>query len=91
MSEYSKFKFEISYEISSINLLLHNNDASVNPNLIVRTNRENTITSIRARSCTKIQSTSRNLNIGFTTKCEVQGPMRSKVCVGVKHTFTNGG
>jgi hypothetical protein len=25
------------------------------------------------------------------TKCEVQGPMRSKVCLGVKHTCTNGG
>jgi hypothetical protein len=32
-----------------------------------------------------------NPNIGFTTKSEVQGPMRSKICLGVKHTFTNGG
>jgi len=32
-----------------------------------------------------------NLNIGFTTNCEVQWPMRPKVCLGVKHIFTNGG
>jgi len=24
------------------------------------------------------------------TKCEVQGPMKLRVCLGVKHTFTNG-
>jgi hypothetical protein len=33
---------------------------------------------------------SRNLNIGFATKCEVQGFMRPRMCLGVKHTFTNG-
>ncbi len=33
----------------------------------------------------------RNLNIGFTTKCEVQGPMRLRMCLGVKHILTNGG
>ncbi len=33
----------------------------------------------------------RNPNIRFTTKCEVQGPMRARVYLGVKHTFTNGG
>ncbi len=32
-----------------------------------------------------------NSNIGFVIKCEVQGPMRPSVCLGVKHTFTNGG
>jgi hypothetical protein len=32
-----------------------------------------------------------NPNIGFTIKCEVQGPMKPKVCLRVKHTFTNGG
>jgi len=32
-----------------------------------------------------------NLNIEFLTKCEVQRPMRSKVCLSVKHTLTNGG
>ena len=32
-----------------------------------------------------------NPNIRFTIKCKVQGPMRSKVCLGVEHTFTNGG
>jgi hypothetical protein len=32
-----------------------------------------------------------NPNIGFTIKCEMQGPMRLKVCLGVKHIFTNGG
>jgi hypothetical protein len=32
-----------------------------------------------------------NRNIGFTTKCVVQRSMRPKVCVGVKHTLTNGG
>jgi hypothetical protein len=32
----------------------------------------------------------RNPNIGFTTKCEMQGPMRLRVCLGVKHTLTNG-
>jgi len=31
-----------------------------------------------------------NLNIEFATKCEVQGPMRPRVCLGVKHIFTNG-
>jgi hypothetical protein len=30
-------------------------------------------------------------NIEFATKCEVQGPMKPKVCLGVQHTFTNGG
>jgi hypothetical protein len=30
-------------------------------------------------------------NIGFTIKCEMQGPMKPKVCLGVKHTLTNGG
>jgi hypothetical protein len=33
----------------------------------------------------------RNLNIGFVTKCEMQAPMRPKMCLGVKHIFTNGG
>ncbi len=33
----------------------------------------------------------RNPNIGSVTKCEMQGPMRLRVCLGVKHTFTNGG
>jgi hypothetical protein len=32
----------------------------------------------------------RNPNIGSTTKCEVQGPMRPRMCLDVKHTFTNG-
>jgi len=32
----------------------------------------------------------RNTNIRFTTKCEVQRPMRSKVCLNVKHILTNG-
>jgi hypothetical protein len=32
-----------------------------------------------------------NLNIRFTTKCEVQGPMRPRMCLGVEHTLTNGG
>jgi len=32
-----------------------------------------------------------NPNIGFATKCEVQGPMKSRVCVSVKHILTNGG
>ncbi len=32
-----------------------------------------------------------NLNIGFVTKCEMQGPMRPKICLGVKHTLRNGG
>jgi hypothetical protein len=32
-----------------------------------------------------------NLNIGFAIKCEMQRPMRPRVCLGVKHTFTNGG
>ncbi len=31
------------------------------------------------------------LNIGFATKCEVQRPMRSKMCLGMKHILTNGG
>jgi len=33
----------------------------------------------------------RNLNIEFMTKYEVQGLMRLKVCLGVKHILTNGG
>ncbi len=33
----------------------------------------------------------RNPNIEFATKCEVQGPMRPKVCGSVKHILTNGG
>jgi hypothetical protein len=45
------------YEISSVNFLLHSNDASTNPNLVVATNNENTITTIPTRSRTKIQST----------------------------------
>jgi hypothetical protein len=32
-----------------------------------------------------------NPNIGIVTKCEVPGPMRARVCLGVKHTLTNGG
>jgi hypothetical protein len=32
----------------------------------------------------------RNPNIGFVTKCEVQGPMRPRMCLGVKQTLTNG-
>jgi hypothetical protein len=31
-----------------------------------------------------------NFNIGFATKCEVQRPMRAKMCLGVKHTLTSG-
>jgi hypothetical protein len=38
-----------------------------------------------------LQAKCHNLNIGFTTKCEVQGTMRARMCLGVKHTFTNGG
>ncbi len=90
MFQYFKLKFEISYEFSSINFLFHSNDTFINPDLVVITNRKNTIISTPSRSCTKIQSTCRNPNIGFVTKCEVQGPMKLKVCVGVKHTFTNG-
>jgi hypothetical protein len=32
-----------------------------------------------------------NLNIGFTMKCEVQGPMRRKKCVYVWNTFSQMG
>ncbi len=32
-----------------------------------------------------------NTNIGFAIKCEVQGTIRLKVCLGLKHTLTNGG
>jgi hypothetical protein len=32
-----------------------------------------------------------NPNIGLVTKCEVQGPMRSRMWLGVKHTLINGG
>jgi hypothetical protein len=39
----------------------------------------------------KTKSSCGNFNIGFTIKCEVQGPMRLRVCLGVKHTFTIGG
>jgi hypothetical protein len=31
-----------------------------------------------------------NPNIGFVTKCEMQGPMKLIVCLSVKHIFTNG-
>jgi hypothetical protein len=31
------------------------------------------------------------LTLGLRLKCEVQGPMKLKMCLGVKHTFTNGG
>jgi hypothetical protein len=31
-----------------------------------------------------------NHNIGFTIKCELQGPMSLRMCLGVKHTFTMG-
>jgi hypothetical protein len=54
MSKYSKLKFEISYEISFINLLLHSNDAYVNHDLIIITNRENAIIYIPPGSRTKI-------------------------------------
>ncbi len=29
-------------------------------------------------------------NIGFITKCELQGPMSPTVCLGVKHILTMG-
>ncbi len=32
-----------------------------------------------------------NPNIGFVIKCEVRGPMRPRICLGVKQTFTNEG
>jgi hypothetical protein len=32
-----------------------------------------------------------NPNIASTMKCELQGPMRLKMCLSVKHTITNGG
>jgi hypothetical protein len=32
-----------------------------------------------------------NPNIGFAIKCELQGPMRLKVCLGVKHTLSQMG
>ncbi len=31
------------------------------------------------------------LTFGFTTKSEVQRPMRARMCLGVKHIFTNEG
>jgi hypothetical protein len=30
-----------------------------------------------------------NLNIGFKTKSEVQGPIKARVCLGVKHALKN--
>jgi hypothetical protein len=39
----------------------------------------------------KIFFTCRNLNIGLLIKSEVQGPMKVRVCLGVKHTLTNEG
>ncbi len=33
----------------------------------------------------------RNPTIRFVTKCEVQRPMRPRMCLGVKHTFINRG
>jgi hypothetical protein len=57
MFEYWKINFEYLYEISSINLFLHSNDAYANPNLVATTNRENAIISTLARSRMKIQST----------------------------------
>jgi hypothetical protein len=32
-----------------------------------------------------------NPNIGFVIKCAMQGPMRPRMCLGVKHILTNGG
>jgi hypothetical protein len=32
-----------------------------------------------------------NPNTGFAIKCELQGPMRLKVCLGVKHTLSQMG
>jgi hypothetical protein len=32
-----------------------------------------------------------NLKIGFVIKCEMQGPMKLKMCLGVKHILANGG
>ncbi len=34
----------------------------------------------------QVRSHYRNPNIGFMTKCELQGPMRPKMCLGMKYT-----
>jgi hypothetical protein len=31
------------------------------------------------------------LTLGLRLKCEMHEPMKLKMCLGVKHTFTNGG
>ncbi len=49
---------------------------------------------IKQYSCvasTKIPYSMLYLEIGFVTKSEVQRPMRVRVCLGVKHAFTNEG
>jgi hypothetical protein len=51
---------------------------------VVKTHSKLDIAAIKVDNCY-------NPNIGFITKCEVQGPMRRRVCLGVKHTLTNGG
>jgi hypothetical protein len=33
----------------------------------------------------------RNFNIRFVTKCEMQRPMKPKMCLGVKHILTKRG
>ncbi len=58
----------------------------INPSFTILDNRLESLESIS----TSVPSC-RNPNIGFATKCEVQGIMRLRVCLGVKHTFTNGG
>ncbi len=52
--------------------------------IVVKTHSKLDIAAIKVDNCC-------NPNIGFTTKCEVQGLMRRRVCLGVKHTLTNGG
>jgi hypothetical protein len=57
IEKFEYWNLKSLYEISYVNLLFHNNDASTNLDLTTTTNHENTIITTLAKWCTKMQST----------------------------------
>jgi len=85
------FEFRTYYKPSSYHGLLTGllKQSKVNVSKQITKRTRNSIHKYGATIC--FDGWCRNPKIGFASKCEVQRPMGPRVCLGVKHTFPNGG